>query len=185
MGWFTRTLSPKIPPPKVLSDHDICFMARQITVWCHNKRTIPTYMGHAMDYNALVELGKKDPAALKAVMEANMSILNTGIIAPGSGGIGIGGSGGSGLTQAVWGDQLSQQAHGYYPPLEKIQMRMKWQRHVGPPQGTKVFEAWEPINSDKAFVFIITEKNEYVVLEDEIALFPSDTLIASLRTLGL
>ena len=68
-----------------------------------------------------------------------------------------------------------------YSLREKMEMRMNWQ------PGTKV-EGFSHMDyhvaGDKAFVWIVTNAGQSIVLEDEAALFPSDALITKVRMMG-
>lgn len=61
---------------------------------------------------------------------------------------------------------------------EMLAMRMRWPRDVYVTVGYRV--RIEKIN-DKVLVWVIIDNGEYVVLEDDEAMFPSDALVAKLK----
>jgi len=74
----------------------------------------------------------------------------------------------------------AQKAQRVYTYKEKMEMRMGWQ-----PNEHKPFAFVEyRMVQDTAFMWILTDDAKSVVLEDDAALFPSDTLITKVRLLG-
>ena len=61
---------------------------------------------------------------------------------------------------------------------EMLAMRMRWPRDVYVTVGYRV--RIEKSN-DKVLVWVIMDNGEYVVLEDDEAMFPSDALVAKLK----
>jgi len=68
-----------------------------------------------------------------------------------------------------------------YTLQEKMEMRMSWVPNRLP--SNFAFVEYRRLN-DKVFVWVLTKEEQSVVLEDEHALFPSDTLITKVRMMG-
>ena len=68
-----------------------------------------------------------------------------------------------------------------YTLREKMEMRMGWVPNRPPSSFASV--GYHRLN-DKVFVWVLTKEEQSVVLEDEHALFPSDTLITKVRMMG-
>ncbi len=68
-----------------------------------------------------------------------------------------------------------------YSLQEKMEMRMGWQPSVVP--GAFAFIEYGSVG-DVAFTWILTNDGQSVVLEDQLALFPSDALITKVRMMG-
>jgi ethanolamine utilization protein EutQ (cupin superfamily) len=62
-----------------------------------------------------------------------------------------------------------------------MEMRMGWVPNRPPSSFASV--GYHRLN-DKVFVWVLTKEEQSVVLEDEHALFPSDTLITKVRMMG-
>jgi len=87
---------------------------------------------------------------------------------------------GGGVGKAAYGYPLHTPPR-VYSLREKLEMRMNWQ-----PSVNIVGFSHMDLHSvgDKAFIWIVTNDGQSVVLEDEAALFPSDALITKVRMMG-
>lgn len=86
------------------------------------------------------------------------------------------GGGGGWLRSAGMWDMASDR-----PSLfGMLAMRMRW--HTGFPYGSGLFDLHVSGLKTKVLVFVVIDEN-YVVLEDDVSLFPSDNLITKLRAM--
>ena len=81
-------------------------------------------------------------------------------------------------THALSGMQRTPRVYNYQ---EKMEMRMGWQPNVVP--GAFAFIEYRNVG-DVVFTWILTNDGGSVVLEDQLALFPSDALITKVRMMG-